>query len=216
MDKRKLIGTIIGVTMFAALIAGATFAWLSFTANVTNSVFNATTRNFIITYTGGQSVNDMYITKTPTATVLDAAQNTDENLNSKIIVTGAKSNKSAKASRFDLKLHVTTNTLTTGSIVYAVCKGNCPTDVNLATVSGTGTSTTATCGSGVGSCGIIEAGANNTDIILHTDTSTFNTLDAVASTPYTVYFWINPATLVNADINKGINAYVYATAQQGE
>ena len=32
MDKRKLIGTIIGVTMFALLIVGATYAWLSFTA----------------------------------------------------------------------------------------------------------------------------------------------------------------------------------------
>ena len=29
MDKKKIIGTIIGVLMFGALIAGATFAWFT-------------------------------------------------------------------------------------------------------------------------------------------------------------------------------------------
>ena len=29
MNKKKLIGTIIGVVAFAALIAGATYAWLT-------------------------------------------------------------------------------------------------------------------------------------------------------------------------------------------
>lgn len=44
MDKKKLIGTIIGVTMFAALIAGATFAWLTFSATITNGSYNTGTK----------------------------------------------------------------------------------------------------------------------------------------------------------------------------
>ena len=43
MDRKKLIGTIIGVIFFVALIAGATFAWLTFNANVTNGNYNVST-----------------------------------------------------------------------------------------------------------------------------------------------------------------------------
>ena len=51
MDKKKLIGTIIGVTMFAALIAGATFAWLTFNATITEGTYNAASMNFLVDYT---------------------------------------------------------------------------------------------------------------------------------------------------------------------
>ena len=204
MDKRKLIGTIIGVTMFAALIAGATFAWLSFTANVTNSTYNATTRNFIITYGGGTTVSNMLQTKTPTTAVLGSV--------GKTTVSAAKSDKAAPTNSFKLNLTITSNTLATKSIVYAVCKGSCPTGVNLATVSGSGTSTTATCGSGVAACGTIYG---TTAVTLHTDTSTFNT-SAAASTTYDIYFWLNPATMTNADIDKKIVATISASATQNE
>lgn len=207
MDKRKLIGTIIGVTMFAALIAGATFAWLSFTANVENSTFNGKTKNFIITYNGGSAVTDMLQTKTPTTSVLTKGN---------LTVTASKTANSAKASDFKIKLHVNSNTLTTKSIVYAVCKDACPNEINLATVSGTGNSTTATCGSAGISCGTISGGLSNADIVLHTDTQTFNTLEAVSTTSYKIYFWLNPATMVTNDLGKKIDAYIYATATQGE
>ena len=210
MDKRKLIGTIIGVTMFAALIAGATFAWLSFTANVTNSAFNAKTRNFIITYNGGTTVDYMLQTKTPTTTVLDAAQN--EGKHGKTTVTASKSNKAAPTDSFKLKLTISTNTLSTKSIVYAVCKGTCPNSINLATVSGSGSSTSAACGTGVLSCGTVY-GTN--EVVLHTDSTTFNTLDA-ASASYDIYFWLNPATMTNADINKRFVGKISAEATQNE
>ena len=48
MERKKLIGTIIGVTMFALLIVGATYAWLSATINVNNGTYQLSTRNFII------------------------------------------------------------------------------------------------------------------------------------------------------------------------
>ena len=59
MDKKKLIGTIIGVAMFAALIAGATFAFLSFTATVTNSTYNGTSMNFLVDYTKGTAITGL-------------------------------------------------------------------------------------------------------------------------------------------------------------
>ena len=45
MNQKKLIGTIIGVLFFAVLIAGATFAWFTFSVNVSNGNYNAATGN---------------------------------------------------------------------------------------------------------------------------------------------------------------------------
>ena len=51
MDIKKLIGTIIGVILFVALIAGATFAWLTFgTTLVSTNVNSANTMNFLVDY----------------------------------------------------------------------------------------------------------------------------------------------------------------------
>ena len=66
MDKKKLIGTIIGVIMFAALIAGATFAWLTIAASITNGNYTASTKNFIVNYTSGTAVDTLNILSTPT------------------------------------------------------------------------------------------------------------------------------------------------------
>ena len=59
MNKQKLIGTIIGVIFFVALIAGATFAWLTFNATVTNGAYNGTTQNFVINYTKGKDIDSV-------------------------------------------------------------------------------------------------------------------------------------------------------------
>ena len=53
MDKKKIIGAIIGVTLFAVLIAGATYAWLSAAVDVNNGIYQASTGNFLIDYNGG-------------------------------------------------------------------------------------------------------------------------------------------------------------------
>ena len=56
MDKKKLFGTILGVTLFGILITGATFAWLTFGVTVGDNVLTANTLNFIVEFEGGDAV----------------------------------------------------------------------------------------------------------------------------------------------------------------
>lgn len=61
MNTKKLIGTILGVMMFAALIAGATFAWLTFGVTIGENVLAGNTVNFVLNYTAGSSVSNLPI-----------------------------------------------------------------------------------------------------------------------------------------------------------
>lgn len=213
MDTKKLLGTIIGVIMFALLIVGATYAWLSIAANVSNGTYsNLKTKNFIITYKGGTQITDTIQTNNPTTANITSATTADgSTTDGWLAVTGAKTANSAKASDFTIKLHVNSNGLTTKALTYAVCKGACPTGVKLATVSGG----KATCGSGVTACGTITNGLSNKDVELYKDTTTFNTDSAVSTTTYNVYVWLDSATIVSADIGKSFSGYIHASATQG-
>lgn len=204
MDKRKLTVTIVGVILFTLLIAGATFAFLLFTTNITNGNYNTKTKDFNIIYKGGTAVSEMLQTDNPTTSNLSKGS---------LLVTASKTAETAKASSFKINLDITNNTITTKSIAYAVCKNSCPTDVKLATISGSGTSTTATCASGVVACGTISG---TTDITLYDDTETFNTNSAVPTTTYKIYFWVNLATLVETDFDKEFSAKITASATQGD
>ena len=53
MDTKKTIGAVIGVIAFVALIAGATFAWFTASAAVTNATYNGTACSYALTVTGG-------------------------------------------------------------------------------------------------------------------------------------------------------------------
>ena len=53
MNTKKTIGAVIGVIAFVALIAGATFAWFTASAAVTNATYNGTTCSYALTVTGG-------------------------------------------------------------------------------------------------------------------------------------------------------------------
>lgn len=53
MDTKKTIGAVIGVVAFIALIAGATFAWFTASATVTNATYNGTACSYSLTVTGG-------------------------------------------------------------------------------------------------------------------------------------------------------------------
>ena len=53
MDTKKTIGAVIGVIAFVALIAGATFAWFTASATVTNATYNGTACSYALTVTGG-------------------------------------------------------------------------------------------------------------------------------------------------------------------
>jgi hypothetical protein len=214
MDTKKLIGTIIGVVAFAALIAGATYAWLSVNATVNNTVFNnATSKNFTFTYSGSNTIGGFK--------QLTVANSTKDNITSAAdattagdgwaAVTASKGANTPKAGIFRLKLNITTNTITTNSVVYAVCKGPCPDTALVTAISGT----TATCSndSAVVACGVVPA-LSNTAINLYDDTSTFNVNGAVSSTTYNIYFWLNSATIANEDLSKSFIGSISAQASQ--
>lgn len=211
MNTKKLIGAIIGVTAFAALIAGATFAWLSATTVINNSTFTGTSKNFIITYNGSASVSGFKEIKSGSATTaaITSAANAGIADDAWAAVTASKTNNDAPASSFKVKLAITENTLETNAIVWALCKGNCPTNTPLATVS----NGTATCGSGVTRCGTITA-KSKTEVLLFDDTTTFNTDSNVPTTTYNVYFWIDSGTLSNDDIGASFAGYIHAEATQ--
>lgn len=212
MDKRKLIGTIIGVTMFAALIAGATFAWLTFNASVTNGTYDATAENFIITYSGGTNITSMLdVVNAPTVS----------NVTKKIRVSAHRANNTSTGTLY-LKLTTSsTGTLTTGSVVrYAVC-------------SGTSSASGCTGNLADGQTGVLATGSvNRTGAIGKnvSNDSTCNTSDcyiyktttiSTSATYYYIYLWIDAATFShdpehpeNSHLNQSFSAYVHAKAVQ--
>lgn len=213
MDTKKIIGTIIGVIMFALLIVGATYAWLTLAANVTNGNYVVGTKNFIINYVGGAEIANTVQTASATTTNITAATGANDSTDDGwLAVTASKTAASAKASDFTIKLHVTSNTLTTNALTYAVCKGACPTGIALATVEGG----IVTCGVGVADCGTIAGKQSNKDITLYVDNETFNVAEAVPETTYNVYIWLDSGTIVAADIGKTFSGYIHASATQGD
>lgn len=213
MDRKKLIGTIIGVVAFAALIAGATYAWLSVNASITNGNYAATSKDFVINYAGDSNgvggVNQIANTEATTANITSASLANVAG-DGWVAVTASKSNNSPKASSFKIKLSISQNTLETDSLLYAVCNGACPTGVALATVD----NGTKTCGTGVTECGIIPGGSE-AEVTLLNDTTTFNTLSSASAT-YNVYFWLNSNTISNDDMGANFTGYIHADATQGE
>ena len=214
MDNKKLIGTILGVIAFIALIAGATFAWLSVNANVVNTVFNsATSKNFTFTYAGSADVSgfkQLTVANSTKANITNASAASTSG-DGWAAVTASKGANTPKAGIFRLKLNITTNTITTSSVIYAVCKGICPTTALVTAVSGT----TATCGTGTNivACGVVPA-TSTTAINLYDDTTTFNVDGAVSTTTYNIYFWLNSATIANADLGKKFVGSISAQASQ--
>ncbi len=214
MDNKKLIGTIVGVIGFVALIAGATFAWLTTTVNVTNGTYNAKSKNFVITYAGANQISNPIMlaqantlkanmTTATSATVSDDAW---------AAVTASKTENDAAASSFKIKLAISDNTLTTNSIVYAVCKSDCPATALISAINTSATTPTATCGSGVAACGVIKGGSK-TEVTLYNDTSTFNK-ETAANATYNIYVWYDGPTITDADVGKKFAGYIYAEASQ--
>ncbi|MBR7041909.1 MAG: hypothetical protein IKI04_00240 [Bacilli bacterium] len=213
MNTKKLIGTIIGVIAFVALVAGATFAWITITAGTTNAIYNTGSRNFTITYNGGTTIDKVVMLNSGSATTAKitsatAASTTGDGW---LAVTASKTATNAIASSFKINLSISTNTITSNSIVWAICKGNCPSTAALATVSGGA----ATCATDVTACGLINGGSK-TAVTLYNDTTTFKKLAAVSATTYNIYFWLNADTIVEGDIGKKFYGFIYAQATQGE
>lgn len=119
MDKKKLIGTIIGVAAFAALIAGATYAWASNAATITNGVYNLKSMNFLVNYSKGANINSVNAVATPTVS------NT-----TKITVTAGLAPNSAPGT---MNVYLNTSSsineiLTGGFLKYSWCIGTCGTN----------------------------------------------------------------------------------------
>ena len=115
MNIKKLIGTIIGVTLFVALIAGATFAWLTFgTTIVSTNVNSARTMNFLVDYTKGNAVNEIPMVD---STLITPSQATS-------LVVMMKKHQNSVDGHGSISLTTTsTDTLTTDGVVrWAICR----------------------------------------------------------------------------------------------
>jgi len=62
METRKIIGTIVGVLAFIALVAGLTYAWFTWSSG--DTILNGTTDCFTINYTGGTAITSLIPTST--------------------------------------------------------------------------------------------------------------------------------------------------------
>jgi len=186
LNKQKLIGTIIGVTLFAALIAGATFAFLSFTAGVINSTYNGTSMNFLVDYTKGTDISSLPQLKTATPSTA-----------SHLVINAKKHNNSVNG-YLTIKLSTTSsNALTEDGIVnWVLCKGACTNDFNSKKASGT----------------ITEGGTTSEPsvITLWSDPDLINT----DGTDYYIYFWIDASGITNSHVNNTYSGYVHASAIQ--
>lgn len=64
--KSKYLILVFGIISFGFMLVGGTFAFLSFTATVTNAVYNGTTTCFLVDYSSGQAITGtMFQSSTP-------------------------------------------------------------------------------------------------------------------------------------------------------
>lgn len=208
MNTKKLIGMIIGVTMFAALIAGATFAYLTFTANVNNGNYTGiTTKNFTFTYNNGTTISDLLsLSKTPALNSITAGKGY-------IPLTVSKTATSVPSNNFTIYLKRSTWQVgLTGAIRYAVCRATAVSACGSSVPTGTNSNWVA-----VGTITNAEDSDTDKGFALYTDTTTFNVTTA-ASTSYYIYFWLDASIINDSNISqvngKKVSGYVYAEAIQ--
>ena len=208
MNTKKLIGMVIGVILFAALIAGATFAWLSFTANITNATLTGSSRNFTFTYAEGTAISELLpLTQTPARNAITSGKGY-------VTVSASKAEHTPRASSFKLILNITTTEIgVTGLIRYAVCRN--------ATASNCDNAASTTIPSTISDDFVAIGTVNNTTgtQILYNDTQTF-TNEGEATGNYYVYFWIDASLITSANLSsaegKRFAGHIYAEATQGE
>ena len=130
MSNKKLIGTIIGVIAFAALISGATFAWLTYAVNVTGGTYNGASTNFVVNYTKGTDISDVPILTSPTVST------------ARSLVVSANKTSTSVDGTLSIKLTTTSSDIltTSGAIKYKACQEECA-DLtsNVGTVTASGT-----------------------------------------------------------------------------
>lgn len=207
MNNKKIFGMVIGVIAFIALIAGATFAWLTWSS--TPTTIGGTTSTFSINYsTPGGAINNQALV--PSATYSTATGDYT-------YVTISRTNESLTG-KANLVLNVTTLTLngtctTEGVITYgpqASCSGTWETadasKIHWAVYTGGSTTDTAT--TEVGSGTFADVSANKIALVSN---ATLNTTD----TYYFVYIWLD-STAGNEFVGSTFSGYIAADATQDQ
>lgn len=131
MDTKKVIGAILGIGAFIALIAGATFAWLSNSLSVTNGTASLGTTNFIVNYTKASNITSIKMTAAPSPSTTTLAQ-----VKAGQGSSGVPGNLTIYLNRTSTANAIVNN----GFLKYSYCVGTCDSgefDSNIATV-GTG------------------------------------------------------------------------------
>ncbi len=119
MNKRKLYGTLIAVIAFAILVVGATLAWLTYTFNATNGVYNTATSCFNISYSGGSDITgDLQFSSNPT-----------EGLSTSISI--GMDNSCIIASEVSIKLNIHSET---SEVLYSTVSEHCENPYTLETL----------------------------------------------------------------------------------
>lgn len=131
MDTKKLIGTIIGVTLFAVLIAGATFAWLTFGTTLGENTYTGTAMHFVVDYSKGTDVPYLPILDSKSAkpgvtdsgTVGISETTLGANESSGLVIVMKKNDGSTDGHAM-IQLSVTSTTPLTGDGVvrWAICR----------------------------------------------------------------------------------------------
>lgn len=128
MDTKKTIGAVVGVIAFIALIAGATFAWFTASATVTNATYNGTVCSYSLTVTGG-NIN----TSLPLASSTASSAYHYSKTHATIGAQGVMSTVTAKlasacslssAGTATIKATITAGASTTCPLSYAVFSGS--------------------------------------------------------------------------------------------
>lgn len=114
MNTKKLLGTIIGVILFAALIAGATFAWLTFGVTVGNNVLTANTLNFVVKFEKGSAVTNLPVLDSNNINAKDAA----------VVPIVLKKNPTSPEGHASIWLQTLSETALTkaGVVRYVICR----------------------------------------------------------------------------------------------
>lgn len=215
MENKKIIGLIIGILLFGALIAGATFAWFTTNVRILNGNFvNAKTTNFIVNYTKGTAISAVPILDTGSSDSLAEANfaTGTSGAGGKIVVK-AKRNTNDADGNLDIYLHTTesadTTTITTAQggtylLRYAVCAGTAA-----CTLTGTAATTVTSA-----TTGLIAKGSITT-----TGAQKLVTVDGIATSDvtYNIYLWIDQEffyTYTDIFAGKSYSGYVYAEATQ--
>lgn len=113
MEKHKVIGMVVGVLAFIALVAGLTYAWFTWTSG--NTTINGTTECFTINYENGQEITGEII---PSASYTGGKTTTVKiGISPSCTIGGTAKIKLTTESSTTIKL-------TDGAVKYAVYKGD--------------------------------------------------------------------------------------------